>query len=74
MTYETRAPWADVVSDAPFSMTVNELLALPDDGCMYELVDGRLVRMAPKTLEVGDMLDGMDVLLGFSLPVARLFE
>jgi Uma2 family endonuclease len=47
MARETFAPWAEVVPGAPFPMTVNQLLALPDDGSTYELVEGRLVRMAP---------------------------
>jgi Uma2 family endonuclease len=39
------APWAEVVPDAPYPMTVDELHALPDDGWTYELVNGVLVRM-----------------------------
>lgn len=45
MKQDTLAPWAEPVSDAPFPMTTDEMLALPDDGWMYELVEGRLVRM-----------------------------
>lgn len=44
MAHETLAPWAEVVPGRK-PMTVDELLALPDDGWMYELVEGRLVRM-----------------------------
>jgi Uma2 family endonuclease len=40
----TLAPWAEVVPDTG-PMTVDELLALPQDEWMYELVEGRLVRM-----------------------------
>lgn len=40
------APWGEIVPRDGL-MTVDELLALPDDGLMYELVEGRLVRMAP---------------------------
>lgn len=44
------APWGEIVPrDGP--MTVDELLALPDDGMMYELVKGRLIRMAPSGVE-----------------------
>jgi Uma2 family endonuclease len=43
--HETLAPWAEIVPDAE-PMTVDDLLTLPDDGWQYELVDGRLVRMA----------------------------
>ena len=39
------APWAEVVLDAPYPMTVDELHALPDDGWVYELLNGVLVRM-----------------------------
>jgi len=39
------APWAEVVPDAPYPMTTDELHALPDDGWGYELVNGVLVRM-----------------------------
>lgn len=46
MAHNTLAPWAELVPDAG-PTTVDELLALPDDGCRYELVDGRLVRMPP---------------------------
>lgn len=45
MKQEMLAPWAEPAPDAPFPMTVNEALALPDDGWQYELVEGRLVRM-----------------------------
>lgn len=44
MAHEILAPWAELVPGAGH-MTVDELLALPGDGWMYELVDGRLVRM-----------------------------
>ncbi len=39
------APWAEIVPDAPYPMTTDELHALPDDGWTYELVHGVLVRM-----------------------------
>jgi Uma2 family endonuclease len=45
MAQELFAPWAELVPGAPAKMTVDELLRLPDDQWMYELVDGRLVRM-----------------------------
>lgn len=44
------APWADLVPDAA-DMTTEQLLALPDDGWRYELVEGRLVRMPPSGLD-----------------------
>jgi Uma2 family endonuclease len=39
------APWAEIVPDAPYPMTADELHALSDDGWTYELVQGVLVRM-----------------------------
>src|SRR5205823_4847793 len=41
------APWAEIVPGAPFPMTEADLLAWPDDGWAYELVEGMLVRMPP---------------------------
>jgi Uma2 family endonuclease len=41
---KTLAPWAELVPDTG-PMTIDDLLALPDDEWMYELVEGRLVRM-----------------------------
>src|SRR5579875_2798646 len=38
------APWAEVVPNMP-PMTVDELHAIPDDGWVYELIEGVLVRM-----------------------------
>ena len=43
---EPFAPWAEIVPDAPYPITVQDLLAWPDDGYRYELVEGVLVRMA----------------------------
>lgn len=40
------APWAEIVPNTP-PMTEDALLALPDDGWAYELVEGVLVRMPP---------------------------
>jgi len=41
------APWADIVPDAPYPMTLREFLDYPSgaDGYCYELVEGVLVRM-----------------------------
>src|SRR5579863_9326467 len=54
MAQNTLAPWAELVPDQG-PMTVDELLALPDDGWLYELVEGRLVRMAPPGGEHGEI-------------------
>jgi len=41
------APWAEIVPDAPYPMTVADLLDWPDDDeYLYEVVEGVLVRMA----------------------------
>jgi Uma2 family endonuclease len=45
MAHEIFAPWAQVVPNAPFPMTIAQMQALPEDGWTYELVDGRLIRM-----------------------------
>lgn len=45
MKQETFAPWAEPAPGAPYPMTADDVLALPDDGWFYELVEGRLVRM-----------------------------
>ena len=45
----TLAPWAEIVPHTGL-MTEEELLALPEDGWQYELVEGRLVRMPPSGL------------------------
>lgn len=47
MAHNTLAPWAELVPAAPYSATIDELMAAPDDGWTYELVEGRLVRVAP---------------------------
>jgi Uma2 family endonuclease len=44
---ETLAPWADKLVGADRRMTARELSLMPGDGRLYELVDGRLVRMTP---------------------------
>lgn len=47
MQSRLRAPWAEsIVDDGP--LTIADLERLPDDGWLYELVEGRLVRMAPE--------------------------
>jgi Uma2 family endonuclease len=57
----TIAPWAELVPPRPSQegirpMTVDDLLALPDDdGWQYELVEGRLVRMPPPGGEHGNI-------------------
>lgn len=45
MKQATFAPWAEPVPGAPYPMTADDVLSLPDDGWFYELVEGRLIRM-----------------------------
>jgi Uma2 family endonuclease len=49
------APWAELVPGVDREITADELLAWPEDGWQYELVDGRLVRMSPTGLEHSDV-------------------
>ena len=56
MKHETLAPWGEPVpGGAP--MSADELLALDDSVWQYELVDGRLLRMAPTGLEHFEITD-----------------
>ena len=43
--FHTLAPWTQIVPGVG-PMTIDDLLALPDDGWQYELVEGALVRVA----------------------------
>lgn len=63
MAQDTLAPWAEVVPDTG-PMTVDELLALPDDGWMYEVVDGRLVRMPGSGFEASNIAARLTIALG----------
>lgn len=45
MAPETDVPWAEIVPDAPFPMTVADYERWSDDGPRYELVRGRLVKL-----------------------------
>ena len=63
MAHETLAPWAELVPDKG-PMTVDELLALPDDGWMYELVEGRLVRMPASGFEASRIAVRLIIALG----------
>ena len=45
------APWAEIVPDAPYPMTVEDMYNWPEDGYRYEVVEEVLVRM-PGTLPI----------------------
>jgi Uma2 family endonuclease len=55
MAHETVAPWGSLVPDAPYPMTADELLRLPDEARGQELVQGRLLRMPPTGIEHSDI-------------------
>src|SRR5690349_1497786 len=57
MKREVLAPWAEPVPDVAYPFTADALLKLHEDEWLYELVDGRLVRMAPTGLEHLEVTD-----------------
>jgi Uma2 family endonuclease len=63
MAHNTLAPWAELVPDTG-PMTVDELLALPQDTWMYELVEGRLVRMPASGGEASAIAARLLIVLG----------
>ncbi len=63
MAQNTLAPWAELVPDTG-PMSVDDLLALPDDGFIYELVEGRLVRMPGSGLEASSIAANLLVEMG----------
>ena len=70
------ATWAE-----PVLLTAEDLLAMPEDGWRYELIEGRLVRVVevwsagrpPTPVEEDGTLAGEDGLAGFTISVADLF-
>lgn len=63
--HTTVAPWAEDVPGAPFPMTVDDLLALPDDAqWQYELVEGRLMRMPASGWEAAHIAARLVIALG----------
>ena len=63
--HATIAPWAQEVPGAPYPMTVDDLLALPEDAeWQYELVDGRLVRMPASGFEASEIAANLLISLG----------
>ena len=62
------APWAEVVPGMG-PMTVDDLLTIPDDGYIYEVVEGVLVRMAGSGEEatiIGNIIN--NALFNFVVP------
>lgn len=61
--------WGNPVPDAPYPMTIAQLMQLPDDGWFYELVEGRLVRMPGSGSEASRIAARLIYFLGaFVLP------
>ncbi len=60
---DSPAPWAEIVPGAG-PMMIDNLSALPDDGWLYELVEGRLVRMPPEGFEASNLAARLLVRLG----------
>jgi Uma2 family endonuclease len=63
------APWAE-----PARWVADDLLKLPDDGWHYELVRGRLVRMAPTTWGHGRITNRLQRALDRYVELHRLGE
>ncbi len=57
------APWAETVPNMP-PMTIDELHAIPDDGWVYELIQGVLVRMPMSGLRVSSIGMRLAIRLG----------
>lgn len=55
MAHDTLAPWAETVIQSDRLMSADDLAHLPDEGRGYELVEGRLVKMAPTKGRHGDV-------------------
>jgi Uma2 family endonuclease len=61
----TAAPWAEEVPGAPYPMTVDDLLALPEGAAwQYEVVDGRLVRLPASGWEASQIAARLIFALG----------
>lgn len=58
------APWAEPVPNAQFPMRVDDLASLPDDNWIYEIVDGRLVRMPGSGSEASRIAINLILALG----------
>jgi len=55
------------MSESTHLVTAEELARLPDDGCRYELVEGRLVRMSPVNFDHGRIVMRIGFLLSLHL-------
>lgn len=69
------APWAEVVPNVDRLVTADELLHWPEDPAFpwrYELVAGRLVRMAPTGFEHGEVTQNLGSAMHFFCKAGRL--
>jgi Uma2 family endonuclease len=69
----TLAPWAELVPDVG-PMTVDDLLARPEDGWQYELVEGRLVRMPGRGGEASRIAVRLIIAFGLFVDARQLGE
>ncbi len=58
------ADWAEPVPDAPFPMTTDEVMRLPDDDWQYELFEGNLIRMPLSGGEAAGIAVNLIIALG----------
>jgi Uma2 family endonuclease len=63
MAPHTIALWAEPVPGQAGLMTATELQRLPEEGWLYELVHGRLVRMPPAGFDHGSIESDLDTAL-----------
>lgn len=64
MAQDMLAPWAEAVTEREGLMTAEDLACLPEDGYLYELVEGRLVRMPPPLTRHGAVAARVIIALG----------
>jgi Uma2 family endonuclease len=72
MKQDVIAPWAEVVPDAPYPMTIAQMQALPDDNWQHELVEGRLVRMPGSGSKASRIAANLIIALGSSVRPRKL--
>ncbi len=72
MKQDVIAPWAEVVPDAPYPMTLARVQELPDDCWLYELVDGQRVRMPGAGSEASTIAAYLAAALGWFVRPRKL--
>ena len=64
MRQTASALWAEPVPEAPFPMTTDEVMRLPDDDWQYELFEGSLIRMPLSGGEAAGIAVNLIIALG----------